>query len=339
MSLLWSSKRLTVVSPSEPVLVVALIGFDPGETLALETRFAQCEALSAQWRIGPAGRADLWVVNGRTVVAGEGDALDVDGMHFRPGDSPRPVAFSEPVPPTLEARFRFEPDSPASLSAMLLTLGPWLSPRVVQQALVGHLIANAARFTRSTVIHVQDRGRLLAVMNFAGDTGVVTDATPAAIRRADWVLRPATAGFVPSIFHGAPTEEVLWRFATRADHLEVLPARYLRLPVYLRRAPGLTPDEFEPRQAVLLREISHNGRTFAALRSHLGCGEKELRRDLAALYLVQAITCDPMRSARSARMQRMLHAKGAYEPSATGSSAFDGPPHRPQQRAGDAARP
>src|SRR5437868_9381289 len=96
MSLLWSSKRLTVVSPCEPVLLYALLGFDPGEALELETRFAVSDALSARWRSCDPRRADLWIVNGRNTSVGEGEAIEVDGMRFRPGEVPLPVTFADP---------------------------------------------------------------------------------------------------------------------------------------------------------------------------------------------------------------------------------------------------
>ncbi|MEJ6021722.1 hypothetical protein [Ramlibacter sp. PS4R-6] len=338
MSLLWSSKRLTVVSPSQPVLLVALLGFDPGETLALESQFAECTALSAQWRVGAPERADLWIVNGRTVAVGEDETLATEGLRFRPEEARRPVAFAEPVPAMLDARFRFDFHAPESLAAMLAALAPWLSPRVVQQALIGHLIANAAHFTRSTVIHVEEHGRLLAVVNFSGDTGVATDATPAAIRRADWLLRPPSAGFVPSIFHAAPTEEVLWRFATRAEGVDVLPARYRRLPIYLRRAPRLPPEELTPDQAAIVDEIADECRTWRQLSARLGCTDRELRRDLGALYLVGAITCDPSRSlTTSPGLLAPRHAVAA-EPSTNGSSAFAGAPLLAPAATGEAAR-
>jgi hypothetical protein len=334
MSLLWSSKRLTVVSPCEPVLVVALLGFDPGETLALEMMLEGCDALASRWRTGLVAGADLWVVNGRTASLNAEGELEVDGLRFRTSDAPRPVAFANPTPMALDARFHFDADSADSLTAMLAALGPWLLPRVVQQALVGHLIANAARFTRSTVIHVQDKDRLLAVMNFSGDTGIATDATPAAIRRADWLLRPATAGFVPSIFHAAPTEEVLWRFATRADAFDLLPSRYLRLPIYLRKHPEFAPAEMSPRHITLLSELAAGDRTFRELRDRLDCSNDALRRDLGALYLVGVITCDPMRSLAAAQRRRSMNLlTDSAELSTNGSSILGGSVPAPLENA------
>jgi hypothetical protein len=324
MSLLWSSKRLTVVSPCEPVLLVALLGFDPGEALALQSHFEMCDALGAQWRIGACGPADLWIVNGPSTRVHDGEAIEVDGMRFRPGEMARPVAFAGALAPAIDARFRFNPDSPKSLAAMLGSLARWLLPRVLQQVLVGHLIANAARFTRSTVIHVQDAQRLLAVMNFAGDTGIAADATPFALRSADWVLRPAGTGRVPPIFHAAPTEEVLWRFATRAEGLEVLPPRYLRLPIYLRRMPRLAAHELSTRQAAALAALAKGRRTLRELRAMLDCAEPQICGDLAALYLVGAITCDPMRALGSTHRGDPVAPPG-IEPSTVGSGELAAP--------------
>ncbi|HUR88263.1 MAG TPA: hypothetical protein VMZ74_04175 [Ramlibacter sp.] len=311
MTLLWSSKRLTVASPSPPVLVAALIGFDPFEEPDLAELFSSCTALGARWVVGPPAGGDLWVVNGRAVQPAPDDTIEVSGdapMSFRPGDTSIPVVFTQPVHDGIDARFTFDPHIRSSLDAMLSGLGPWLSPMIVQQALMGHLIANGAKFARSTVIHVQDKARLLAVMDFGGATGVATDATPAAIRRADWHLRPASAGFVPSIFHRAPTEDVLWRFATRATKVQMLPSRYLRLPIHLRRVPTVTPRDLQPRHLAIVRELALRPRTFRELQDATGASESQLHCDVGALYLIGAVTCDPMRALASAQLRRTSHA-------------------------------
>jgi hypothetical protein len=309
MSLLWSSNRLTVTSPVEPVLLVALLGFDPFDEPELAQLLQQCRALSAQWRVGPPSAADLWIVNGAATHALDGDMIEVGGdapLKFRPGDIACPVAFTEPVAPDLEARFRFHAASLSSLTTVLTRLAPWLSPKIAQQALVGHLIANGVAFKRSTVIHVQDESRLLAVMDFGGDTGVATDATPAALRRADWHLRPPNAGFVPSIFQRSSTEDVLWRFATHAAALELLPARYRRLPIHLRRVPTVSAGLLQPRQQRIVDALAGGPLTFRELMPFVLGAESQLQADLGALYLIGGITCDPMRSLALAQRRRNM---------------------------------
>jgi hypothetical protein len=307
MDPLMSTKRLAVASPATPVLLVSLVGFEPGRRARIASMLADCTTLGARWRVAPDTHADLWLAEGNALLLDAGEC---------------PTAFAEPLHPDVEARFRFDPDAPASLAAMLAAMAPWLAPKVAQQALVAHLVANGGRTTRTTVIHVQDHGRLVAVMDFAGETGVATDVTPAMVQRADWHSRPAGMAFMPSVFHRAPTEEVLWRFATRAHDGSTLPSRYLRLPVYLRRVPTLAPHELTAAHNAIVDEITNQGRTLRELQSRLALDGEALVRDLAALHLIGAITCDPMRAlATGERRLRLNLATDCGWPAATSAVA------------------
>jgi hypothetical protein len=99
------------------------------------------------------------------------------------------------------------------------------------------------------------------------------------------------------------TEQLLWHFANRSEAPPPLPARYTRLPIHLRRVPALAPRELSDRQLQLVRELAYAPHTFVELTQRTGAGPSALRRDLAALYLIGAITCDPGRS-RAARDRR-----------------------------------
>jgi hypothetical protein len=101
---------------------------------------------------------------------------------------------------------------------------------------------------------------------------------------------------MPWDFPRVPTEEVLWRFGTRCRGMDLLPARYLRLPVHLRRVPVLPGEDVSDTQAAIVGELSRAPRTLRELRERLGAGEATLRTDLGALHLVGAITTDPARA-------------------------------------------
>ena len=224
-------------------------------------------------------------------------------VRLRPAEMPHPVAFTEPLDASISTSHRFDPTSMHALNVQLTQLGRWLAPLLVQQALVAHLIANGASFTRSNVIHVRQGSRLLAVVDFGGDTAVAADATPADLHGADWVLQERGEAFAPPGFRIAPTEQVLWHYANRSEAPPPLPSRYTRLPIYLRRAPALQSRELSDRQLELVRELAYAPQTFVELVQRTGAGPSALRRDLAALYLIGAITCDPGRS-RAARERR-----------------------------------
>ena len=287
-------------------LLVNLVGFDPASTRRLAGLLETCSALGARWRIGGPGSCDLWIVNGANARNAGRGLIEVEGaqaLRLRPAEMPHPVAFTQPLDPAISTSHRFDGVSMQSLNVLLTQLARWLAPRLVQQALVAHLIANGASFTRSNVILVRQRTRLLAIVDFGGDTAVAADATPADLQGADWVLQPRGESFAPPGFRIASTEQVLWHYANRSEGPPPLPSRYTRLPIHLRRVPALPPRELSDRQLQLVRELAYGPHSFVELVQRSGAGQSALRRDLAALYLIGAITCDPGRS-RSARERR-----------------------------------
>lgn len=289
------------------ILLVTLVGFDPSGAQKLAALLDNCSALGARWRVAGPGTSDLWIVNGeRARSLGQG-LIEVGGtlpaLRFRPAEMPHPVAFAEPLDAGISTGHRFDPSSMQSLNMLLTQLARWLAPRLVQQSLVAQLLANGASFTQSNVIEVRQGDRLIAVVDFAGTTAVAADAAPTDLRGADWSLHPRSESFAPPGFRAAPTEEVLWHYANRNDAPPALPSRYTRLPIHLRRIPALHPRELSDRQLQVLRELAYGPHTFLELGQRTGAGPSALRRDLAALYLVGAITCDPGRS-RAVRERR-----------------------------------
>lgn len=287
-------------------LLVTLVGFDPEAAGRVAHLIDDCSALGARWRVTASGTSDLWIVNGKTAHGlGHGfvEARGPEPVRFRPAEMPHPVAFTEPLDASVSTSHRFDAVSMHALNVQLTQLGRWLAPRIVQHALVAQLVANGASFTRSNVIAIRHGTRLLALVDFGGDTAVAPDAAPADLRGADWVLRERNTELIPPGFRVARTEQLLWHYANRSDQPPQLPPRYARLPIHLRRMPALQPREFSDAQLQVLRALAYAPHTFAELAQRCASNADALRRDLAALYLVGAITCDPGRS-RAARERR-----------------------------------
>ncbi|HUR88261.1 MAG TPA: hypothetical protein VMZ74_04165 [Ramlibacter sp.] len=285
------------------VLLVALVGFEAKAERRLALLLDDCSALGARWRVVREGAADLWIVDGASAHSAGRGLIHSGSVRFRPAEMPHPVAFAEPLHESISTGHRFDPESIHSLNVLLTQLARWLMPKLVQQALVAQLVANGASFTRSNVIEVQHHGRVLAVLDFEGDTAVGADVTPADLRRAHWALRERGKVLVPPGFRITTTEHVLWQFAMRCDAVDLLPQRYTRLPIYLRRTPAIAPRELADRQLRIVREIAYGPRTLAELGEFTGASPQALARDLGALYLIGAITCDPGRS-RAVRERR-----------------------------------
>ena len=294
------------------VLLVRLVGFEPRARRRLALLLDDCSALGARWRVVAEGAADLWIVDGESAQRVDRGVVEAGELQFRPAEMPHPVAFTEPVHESISTGHRFDGTSMHALNVLLTQLGRWLVPKLVQQAVVAQLVANGASFTRSNVIEVAHHGRTLALLDFEGDTAVGADVTPADLRRATWLLRPRGDAFIPPGFRVASTEQVLWQFAMRRDTADLLPARYERLPIHLRRVPSLPPREFVDRQLRIVRELAYGPRTFAELGGLTGAHTPALQRDLGGLYLIGAITCDPGRS-RAARERRRAEAMQGEE--------------------------
>ena len=309
------------MSQGASTLLVTLVGFDDAARGALAKLLADCSALGARWKAASSPASDLWIVNGESarglghgLIAIEGD----QPMQLRPAEMPHPLAFTAPLDRSVQTSHCFDGTSMHALNVMLTQLGRWLTPRLVQQALVAHLVANGASFTRSNVIHVRQGHRLLALVDFSGETAVAPDTTPADLCHADWQLHERAHAFIPPGFRTAPTELVLWRYATRSDQSLPLPARYLRLPIYLRRVPALAPRELSDRQLHIVRELAYGPYTLSELSQRTGSAPSVLKRELAALYLISVVTCDPGRS-RAAREQRRGGARTQEELSFIGA--------------------
>jgi hypothetical protein len=118
---------------------------------------------------------------------------------------------------------------------------------------------------------------------------------------------------------------VLWRFATRARDAYSPPERYLRLPIHLRRMPGLPPDDVSAVQAAIIGEIAQAGRTVRELQARLALDETTLRRDIGALHLIGAITCDPARSLATGERRRWLHRVTDWSQPATAGTTDTSP--------------
>jgi hypothetical protein len=294
------------MSQTPCTLFVTLVGFDAAAARRLSGLLEDCSALGARWRVNASGTSDLWIIDGAKARSLGHGLVEVGGrspVRLRPAEMPHPVAFTEPLSQGISTGSRFDGTSMHALNVLLTQLSRWLTPRLVQQVLVAQLLASGASFTRSNVLEVRRGPRLLAVVDFEGDTAVAADATAAEVRSANWVLRERGGAFVPPGFRMTRTEEVLWHYAQRTDAALALPGRYTRLPIHLRRVPALPPRDLSDRQLQVVRELAYAPHTFADLAQRTDAGPSALRRDLAALYLIGAITCDPGRS-RTARERR-----------------------------------
>ena len=102
--------------------------------------------------------------------------------------------------------------------------------------------------------------------------------------------RPQAAGKSPPDYRQTDTATVLWRFALFGEPAsEALPPHYRQMPLRLNQMPPLDRTMVAGRHYKLMRLLHERSQTFDELRAHTGLSEKQLHRDLTALYLVGSL--------------------------------------------------
>lgn len=127
---------------------------------------------------------------------------------------------------------------------------------------------------------------------------------PVDLDDADWQRRPSTAHSPQEGFSVWMIEEVEWVYAMHCKQF-VLPSRYQRKPIYLRRLPRVRGGMLYPRHNLLLELLGRQPCTYGYLSSMWPEGSDDLARDLYALYLCRAITTSTKKSKYSTEGHRL----------------------------------
>lgn len=299
-----------------PVLRLGLAGFAAEQVAELDARLKRSAPGRHIWQIGPFSDSDAWWLNGaRTQRLSERTvrvrpAIPTErSLQLNLPEVDRPVGFSLPLAFTPgHANYTFEPDSVASINAVLEKFEGWLQPVAAQFSLAARIIEQESVLGTS-VYHVILNGRLLAVVDMKGDIGVFPSAGPADFDDAMWIRQPEKTD-IPESFVRTTLSELMWQYAVRTTR-DVLPKRYRSGMLYFRRPPRLPQRLISDVHMLLMRELSATAGTFADLQQRTGMGAPALGRVLAALYLVGTITSNPKRAA----VTRTLCGREEIEPS------------------------
>lgn len=285
-----------------PVLRLGLAGFSAEQQERLAQWLPNAVSGVLSWQLSKFSDADAWWVHGgRVQRLADGTLRVASGIpagrsvHLNPAEVDRPMAFSIPLATRdFEPVYRFELESEASMNKLLARFEAWLRPMAAQFCLASHVIENEAALG-SGVYHVSTGGTLLAVVDLQGEVGVLPTAGPMDFETAIWAHRPHSAGAIPEGFVRASLSQLMWQYAVRTSR-DVLPRRYRSGKLYFRRPPRLPQRMLRDSHLLLMRELVAEPATFEELAQRSQLGERQLARDLAALYLVGAITSNPKRA-------------------------------------------
>jgi hypothetical protein len=176
------------------------------------------------------------------------------------------------------------------------------------------------------------------VVNLQGEVGVLPTAGPADFEDAIWTPRPAAAGDIPEQFVRASLSQLMWQYALRTTR-DLLPKRYRSGLLYFRRPPRLPQRMLKDSHLLLERELAAMPASFDDLLERTGLSSARLSQDLAALYLVGAITSNPKRAAMTRLPTRRDMDSAHSLPSGLNGEAAAALGRRPPPRASDLTAP
>jgi len=286
-----------------PTLRIGMAGFTAEQQERVRQLLPQASPSGVAWEFGKFNEADvLWFNGARCQVLADGTlrvAPSVVGgrsIQVALAEVDRPVAFATPVPRALQPPFTFDASSVWSLGQLLERLEAALHPLIVQFCLASQILEQETALG-SGIYHVTaGPGRLLAQVNLRGDVAVLPTASPLELESALW-MPVAVEASLPDHFTRTSLSRLMWQYALRTQR-DVLPRRYRTETLYFRRPPRLPHRMLRDSHLLLLRELAIEPGRFEDLMQRTGIVEPLMARDLAALYLVGAITSNPKRAAR-----------------------------------------
>lgn len=288
-----------------PILRLGVAGFTAEQQDRAAAAVHAAPVGIASWIVVPFTQADAWWVSGaRTVVMPDGTLRVGSGLptgrpvQLDPAQTDRPIALALPLPQGagFEAAMAFDLDKRAQTSAVLGRFTAWLRPLIAQFSLASSIIDHYGALGGGA-FHVMRGGTLLAVVDMRGDVGVLPTAEPTDFEDALW--RRVESAAIPEQFARLSMSQLMWSFAMRTRR-DVLPQHYRTGLLYFRRPPRLPQQMLSDAHLLLLRELASGCGTLQELQARTGLPEAHVARDLAALYLVGAITSNPKRAAEGA---------------------------------------
>jgi hypothetical protein len=287
-----------------PFLRVGLAGFSLEQQESLGRMLQHASPGGLTWEFAKFGEADaLWLNGGRTQVLSATTLRVASGV---PGgrsiqinlpDVDRPLAFARPLPRNLQPELCFDIDDACSVAVVLGRLEAWLRPLIAQFCLASQILEQESALGTGLYHVTSASGSLIAVVDLRGDAAVLPTAVPLDFENAMWTTRSRDSA-PPQHFVRSSLSQLMWHYALRTAR-DVLPRRYRTEMLYFRRPPRLAQRLLRDSHLLLLRELAMAPGTFTELQQRTGLVGVQLAHDLAALYLVGAITSNPKRASQA----------------------------------------
>jgi hypothetical protein len=307
----------------KPILRLGLLGFGPAEYQKVLQAIEEPSGNSphSHWELVEFEHADAWCVNGASIEQLEGNTVLVRTLQssqplisLDPAQITRPVAFTDPLPEGLEAAELVNFNNSQLLLVGLQRFEAWLRPIRVQFAVGKELIARESELSKGIYHVIDQHGSLLAVVNLIQWTvALLPSARPMDFQEASWMHRPNSAADAPPSFVSTSVAKLMWTYASRTVE-DVLPERYRKQTIYLRKLPKLPVGWMRDEHLVLLRALSTGAGNFEDLLQATELPPQLLGRALAALYYAGSVTTKKASASQSERIQSPMGQQSSLPP-------------------------
>lgn len=291
-----------------------MAGFTPDQEHALET--VARASRNSVWIAGPLAGADAWMINGaRTQKLEQGRLRIAAGrtaersLQLELSDVRCPVAFSVPLPASMEAMCTFDVAQPDTIGEVLRVFELWLARMQAQFWLAAHIVEHQ-EVLGSGAFELHARGQLIAVVDMRGEVAVLPSVRPANFEVAVWTRIQRERFAVPDQFCRTTLADLMWRYVSRSRRA-LLPERYRRGLIYFRRPPRVDRSLVNEDHLLAMRELAIHPCRYDELLRDLGLTDEDLGRTLAALYYVGSITGNPQRAGATTVRGELSSRRGA----------------------------
>jgi hypothetical protein len=290
-----------------PLLRLGLLGFGRAQATLATAKILSTTAARSRWEVVPFEDADIWLLNSPSVTLGDNRGLRIgnpDAPHspltIYPHQTSRPVAFTEPQSPNIEAVLSIDLDDIYSCSNALNQFAGVL-PQLCTHFALGEQIASRQHNLVKGTYHLHFEGRLVAVVDLAGwQVGLSPQARPLELALASWRHRPNDNASPPVDFDTHCLDRLMWVYASRT-RAQTLPASYHTEPIHLRRLSSLPQSWLHQDHMNLIALLSQQTWTLAGLEQQTRMSAGRLQTCLSALYYSGTITTDPRQMLRGDR--------------------------------------
>jgi hypothetical protein len=279
-----------------PLLRIGLLGFDSQQSQRASVRIASAVSNRARWEVVPFEDADMWLIHSPSASAVEQRGLRISNpgdagsaLTIYPHQTSRPVAFTLPLPDTIDAMLRIDLEDMYQCVHDLNTFAAAL-PNLCAHFALGEQVAVRQTNLEASTYHLNFEGKLIAVVDLANwRVSLQPGAKPIELSLASWRHRPLDNVQAPAGFEVLALDRLMWTFSSRTL-TPSLPDAYHTSTIYLRRLSTLPQSWLHRDHMNLISYLNKQPQTLAQLQQVTQLSAERLVACLSALYYSGTIT-------------------------------------------------